>query len=135
MPKHPGTLTKAQKEFCERLLVNGYNYTEAYSYTHPNANYSTCSKAAYKYGKKEEIQEYIAQLQEEALKRAAVSPARVAKRLAEIAFADKEDETYTITHQLKAMELLQKQLGLDKKVIDAKVDAAVMIVDDVPEED
>lgn len=135
MPKHAGTLTKAQKEFCERLLVNGYNYTEAYSFTHPNCSYANAAKSAYRYGKMPEIQEYISQLQEEALKRAAIGPARVAKKLGEIAFADKDDEHYPVSAQLKAIELLQKQMGLDKKVIDAKVDAAVMIVDDVPEED
>lgn len=133
--KVEGSLTKAQQTFCQRLVENGYQYREAYSYAYPNANKETAHRNSYRLGKKPEIQAYIAQLQEEALKMAAISPARMARKLGEIAFADKDDEIYTTKDKLKAMELLQKQMGLDKKIINAKVEAAVQIIDDVPEED
>ena len=42
-------------------------------------------------------------------------------------FAAKDDEYYTPNIQLKALDLLQKQLGVQKQQIKAEVDNAVTI--------
>ena len=58
------------------------------------------------------VKEYIATLQKEAFAAAAISAERVALKLADIAFAEKKDDVYVVTAQLKALDLLQKQMGL-----------------------
>jgi hypothetical protein len=51
----------------------------------------------------------------------------VALKLAEIAFADKEDEAYGPTSQLKALDLLQKQLGVQHQKIEADISTDIVI--------
>ena len=77
--------------------------------------------------KKPGIKEYIAELQKEAFAAACISAERVALRLAEIAFADKDDEHYSATAQLKALDLLQKQLGLQHQKIEADLHTDINI--------
>jgi hypothetical protein len=48
--------------------------------------------------------------------------------LAEMAVAEKGDEDYSASIKLKALDLLQKQLGLQQQKIDAKVDKTVIKV-------
>ena len=51
----------------------------------------------------------------------------MALRLSDIAFADKEDEYYTISAQIKALDLLQKQLGLQHQKIEADITTDINI--------
>jgi len=48
-------------------------------------------------------------------------------KLAEIAFAPGNDENYGATSQLKALDLLQKQLGIQHQKIEADVSTDVVI--------
>jgi len=48
-------------------------------------------------------------------------------KLAEIAFAPGNDENYGPTSQLKALDLLQKQLGIQHQKIEADVSTDVVI--------
>ena len=68
--------------------------------------------------KNQKIREYITQLQKEAFEAQCINAERVATKLAEIAFADKSDQYYTAPNQLKALDLLQKQLGLQNQKIE-----------------
>lgn len=113
-------LTKKEREFCEEYVANGCNASRAYEHA-----YGCCIEDARKrYCKtfrKPEIKAYIAQLQREAFEAACISAERVALKLEEIAFSKRGDEYYNATSQLKALDLLQKQLGLQKQHIEAEV--------------
>ena len=119
-------LTKKEREFCEEYVRNGGNasraYYHAYDTTPENARKLYC-----KVFKKPEVKQYITALQKEAFEAACINAERVALKLADIAFADKEDEVYCATHQLKALDLLQKQLGLQHQKIEADVSTEINI--------
>lgn len=126
MPRKNGTLTKKEKIFCEEYVANGGNATRAYL-TAYDCEYSTANSQGYRFLKKDGIREYITALQKEAFDAACISAERVALRLAEIAFADKDDEYYSISAQLKGLELLQKQLGLQQQKIEADLHNDIII--------
>ena len=125
-------LTKNEKAFCEEYIANGCNASRAYEKV-----YGCCIEDARKrYCKtfrKDEVKEYINALQQEAFKEALINAERVALKLAEIGFADKHDEIYTPAAQLKALDLLQKQLGLQHQKIDADVNTNTKIVINIEE--
>lgn len=119
-------MTKKEKMFCEEYVANGGNasraYFAAYDTTIENARKLYC-----KVMKKPEVKEYIAALQKEAFEAACITAERVALKLADIAFAAKDDENYNATAQLKALDLLQKQLGLQHQHIEADVNTDITI--------
>jgi len=119
-------LTKKEKAFCEEYIDNGCNSSRAYAKV-----YGCCIEDARKrYCKtfrKPEVKEYIAALQREAFEAASINAERVALKLSDIAFADKEDEIYGVTAQLKALDLLQKQLGLQHQKLEAEVNTDINI--------
>lgn len=127
-------LTKKEKAFCEEYVANGCNasmaYYAVYDTTKENARKLYC-----KTFRKPEVKEYIAILQKEALERACITAERVALKLGEIAFADKNDEVYGASSQLKALDLLQKQLGLQKQQIEADIKTDIVINIGEDEED
>ena len=65
------------------------------------------------------------------------SAENVARKLIEMGFAEKGDTVYTPQVQLKVLDLLQKQLGVQqsKSTIDANVREQVVIVNDLPEDE
>lgn len=123
-------LTKKEKEFCEEYVRNGCNasraYYHAYDTTPENARKLYC-----KVFRKPEVKAYIKALQEEAFEMACIDATRVAMKLGEIAFSEKGDEYYNATAQLKALDLLQKQLGLQQQKLQAEItnDIVINIVD------
>lgn len=119
------TLTKKEKDFCDGYIKWGSAtkaYLEAYG-----CEYDTANAQGYKMLKKPHIREYITTLQKEAFAEAFITAERVALKLSDIAFADKEDEIYNINAQLKALDLLQKQLGLQKQQLEADVRSEINI--------
>lgn len=116
-------LNANQKKFCERLLENGYNKTEAYMFVY-GVDYENANKRCQRVMKSPKIQEYVRQLQEEALVQAAITPSRIATELGDIAF-NKENPN---VERMKAIELLQKQFGLNRTVVDATVKTTVIDV-------
>lgn len=119
-------LTKKEKAFCEEYVNNGCNASRAYETVY-GCSIEDARKRYCKTFRKPEIKEYIAALQKEAFEFACINAERVALRLADIAFAEKEDEFYTVASQLKALDLLQKQLGLQKQKIEADVNTDIVI--------
>jgi phage terminase small subunit len=119
-------LTKKEKAFCEEYISNGCNASQAYHKVY-ECSIEDARKRYCKTFRKPEIKEYIAELQKEAFEAAAINAERVALKLADIAFADKEDEIYTVAHQIKCLDLLQKQLGLQKQQIQADVKTNIVI--------
>lgn len=120
------SLTKKEKAFCEEYVNNGCNASRAYETVY-GCSIEDARRRYCKTFRKPEIKDYIAALQKEAFEFACINAERVALRLADIAFAEKEDEFYTVTSQLKALDLLQKQLGLQKQKIEADVEQTINI--------
>lgn len=118
-------LTAKEKAFCEEYVALG-SATKAYFNAY-NCEYSTASSAGCKMLRKPHIHEYITALQKEAFEAACINAERVALKLADIAFADKEDEVYGANSQLKALDLLQKQLNLQKQHIEADINTEINI--------
>jgi hypothetical protein len=104
-------LTKKERAFCEEYIENGYNASQAYHKVY-ECSIEDARKRYCKTFRKPEIKEYIASLQKEAFAAAAINAERIALKLSDIAFADKDDEVYVVSAQLKALDLLQKQLNL-----------------------
>lgn len=124
--KTKGTLTKKEKAFCEEYIQNGYNATQAYLAAY-GGTYDTANSTGHRKLKKPEIKAYIEQLQKEAFEAACITAERVALKLSEIAFAAKGDDYYNATAQLKALDLIQKQLGIQTQNIKANVDTDIVI--------
>lgn len=120
-------LTRKEKAFCEEYIVNGGNASRAYSKAYGCA-IEDARKNYCKTFRKAEVKEYITALQKEAFAAACITAERVALRLSEIAFADKEDEYYTVSAQLKALDLLQKQLGVQHQKIEADITTDINII-------
>lgn len=123
-------LTKKNKQFCEEYIKD-YNATQAYLRTYECA-YNTAGSKSGALMRKPEIQEYIKELQKIEFAAAAISAERVGLHLASIAFD--EDELYASASQMKALDLLQKQLGLQKQNIDANVNQELTIEVNIDED-
>ena len=127
MARKDGTLTKKEKAFCEEFVANGGNasraYFAAYDTTIENARKQYC-----KVFRKPEVKAYIKELQQVEFEGACITAERVGLKLSEIAFAAKDDEFYNATAQLKALDLLQKQLGLQTQRLEADVKTDINIV-------
>ena len=111
-------LNEKQRKFCELYVSNGYKQTEAYQEAYGLDSKDSAKVNASRILKNEKVREYITQLQKEAFEAQCINAERVATKLAEIAFADKSDQYYTAPNQLKALDLLQKQLGLQNQKIE-----------------
>lgn len=126
MARKDGTLTLKEKAFCEEYVANGGNasraYFAAYDTTKENARKEYC-----KVFRRPAVKAYIQALQKEAFDAACINAERIALRLSDIAFADKDDEYYTVSAQLKALDLLQKQLGLQRQKLEAEVKQDIVI--------
>ena len=120
-------LTAKEKAFCEEYVANGGNASRAYFHAYDTSSMENARKAYCKVFRKPEVKAYIAELQKEAFEAACINAERVALKLGEIAFADKEDEVYVVSAQLKALDLLQKQLGLQHQKIEANVSTDIVI--------
>lgn len=117
-------LTLKEKAFCEEYVVNGCNASRAYQFAY-QCSIEDARKRYCKTFRKPEIKQYIRELQKEAFEVACINAESVALRLRDIAFAGRGDDYYNATAQLKALDLLQKQLGLQKQRIDAAVNADI----------
>lgn len=111
-------LNEKQRKFCELYVSNGYKQGEAYLEAYGLTDMDSARAGACRILKNQKIREYITQLQKEAFEAQCINAERVATKLAEIAFADKSDQYYTAPNQLKALDLLQKQLGLQNQKIE-----------------
>jgi len=127
-PKGPDGLTDNQRKFCEEY-VKDYNGKQAWLRVNPDCQPSTATTTAMRVLKKPEAIAYIQSIQKWLFESKCVNYERIAMELAEIAFNSKNEG-----NRIKALGLLQKQLGLDKTVISADinqtVDIKVGIVDD-----
>lgn len=109
-----------------------YNQTAAYNAIFPSngRNYRTLSTAASKFFNNPRVKKYKEERMQELYDEANINAQSIALRLAGIAFDEDKDN---LSSALKAIDLLQKQLGLQSKNVnlDAEVNAAVQIVEDI----
>lgn len=119
-------LTKKEKRFCELYVLENMNATQAYLNAY-DCEYKTANSEGSKMLRKPHIKEYIEALQKEVWAAACITAERVGLKLAEIAFSAKDDAYYTPTQQVKALDLLQKQLGLQHQKIEADVNTEINI--------
>jgi len=119
-------LTRKEKAFCELYALENYSAVRAYEKAY-GCEYSTAAAQSCRTMRRPQVKEYIEQLQREAWEAACITAEKVGMKLAEMAFAAKDDENYTPSIQLKAMDLLQKQMGLQHQKIEAEVNTDINI--------
>ena len=109
-------------DFCEEYLANGYNAKAAYRaiYKSKEARY------AYVLLKRPEVKEYLDTRIKELYEEKQVRAETIATELANVAFTKDLNENITCTNKLKALELLQKQLGLQTQKMEADIKQAVV---------
>ena len=109
-----------------------YNQTAAYNAIFPSQGRSahTLQTAASKFFHNPRVMKYKEERLNELYEEANINAQTIALRLGSIAF---DEDKENLSSSLKAIDLLQKQLGLQSKSvnIDADVNAAVQIVEDV----
>lgn len=123
-------LNEKQMKFCREYISCNYNATAAYLKVYDEEgkmSREVAASGACKLMSRQYIKDYIAELQKEAFEAAAISAERVALKLAEIAFSEKSDEDYAASAKLKALDLLQKQLGLQTQKVEADVSQDIVI--------
>lgn len=120
-PKNEWGLTAQQTRMVEEYVSNGYKPSAAYLVAY-NCTTETAHKNAYKILQKPEAQKYMQFLQKDRIAAQGITAERILEELSSIAFAEKGDEHYNATVKLKAIDLLQKQMGLQKQQIKAEVE-------------
>ena len=120
-PKNEWGLTAQQARFVEEYVSNGYKSTAAYAVAY-NTTVGNAGGNASKILTKPEAQRYMQHLQKDRIAAQGITAERILEELSSIAFAEKGDEHYNATAKLKAMDLLQKQMGLQKQQIKAEVE-------------
>lgn len=110
-------LTEKQRAFVEEYLKNGYDIAQAYksAYNTDKATnaYRTFNSDIVQAEIRRRLSEYWALLD--------ITPEHVLAEIAEVAFAKKGDDFYNANCKLKALELLQKQMGLQSQKIEAEL--------------
>ena len=91
----------------------------------PNASPKTANAQQWKLMKRQEIKDYIRELQHDRFEALGMNADRIAQELTKIATAD--DANYN--EKMKAFELLQKQMGLQTQKVEAQVKTTVLEVD------
>ena len=114
-------LTDKHMRLIEEYICNGYNGVAAYASVYQCPPSNVGGNAA-KILKKPEAQQYMQYLQKERIAAMGITADRVLEELATMAFAQKGDEHYNASAKLKALDLLQKQMGLQKQQIKAEVE-------------
>lgn len=111
-------LTNKNKLFIQEYIKNNYtNATEAYMKVY-EGNQETARVQACRVLKKPEAIEYLQEVQRQAYQEAGITAERIACQLADLAFKNEGDELYGSSSQMKALDLLQKQLSLQTQKVD-----------------
>lgn len=121
-----GELTRKEKNFCEEYVRNGGNASQAYFFAY-DTTIENARKMYCKVYRKPEVKAYIRELQQVEFEAACITAERIGLKLSEIAFAAKGDEDYPATAQLKALDLLQKQMGLQTQKVEADLHTDITI--------
>lgn len=122
-----GKLTDKERMLVDTYLTNGFSKANAYLTVYGCAE-STAKAQSYYTFNRPEVKQYLEKRRKEIYDNACIDADVVMSKLVEIAFAPKEDKYYTTKDKLKALDLLQKQLGLQKQKLEADVNTDINIV-------
>lgn len=111
------TLTAKQKRFCEEYVANGYKLVDAYMKAFDCSQETACANQ-WKLMKKDAIKDYIREIQHDRFEALGINADKIANELNRIAFEDPES---TKAEKMKAIDLLQKQMGLQTQKVEAEV--------------
>ena len=132
-------LTEKQRMFVDYYLSHfPYDTVAAYIYAYGDKGSNDKNrKNASQIFHMPACEEYRKQRQKEILKEMNYNAQAIAAKLMSVAMAEKDDQYYTPVRQIRALDLLQKQLGIQqtKTKIDAEVNAVVQFVEDVPDDE
>lgn len=122
-------LTDKQQKFCWEYCQNGGNAIAAYMIAYPNASRETAVAAAYRFRHNPEMVALIKEITDDMYAARMLTAEKIAEELALVAFQRREldGENYNETAKLKALDLLQKQMGLQTQKVDAKVNSSIVI--------
>lgn len=120
-------LNEKQQLFVVEYIATNFNAIQAYRNAYPKCADSTARTNAYQLLKKPHIKEAIAEAVSDALAARWVTADRVLMEISEVAFAQKGDEIYNTQSKLKALEMLQKQMGLLEKKIEVKQETTIEV--------
>ena len=110
-------LTNKQIAFCEEYVANGYKAIEAYAVAYPNSSENSLRSNPYQLLQNPKVKVYIRELQSQRFEALNISADRIACELAGMAFSEFDDNN-TAASKLKALDLLQKQLGLQNQKVE-----------------
>ena len=127
--KGPDGLTDLQRKFCLEYVID-FNATQAYIRASGTENYKNANTNCWKLLQKPEVKAEIKRLQEMYYDAQMVNFERIGSELAKIAFGSDSEQ-----NRIKALALLQKQLGLDKTVISADINQTVDIKVGIADDD
>ena len=122
-------LTDKQLAFIDEYMANNYNATAAYGKVFPDN--TDPHKHAYRYTSNPEVREEIDKRMKEKCAALNITAERILEELEKVGFGGQADST---SSKLKAIDLLQKQLGLQTQKINANVATTVVVIN-VDEED
>lgn len=117
-------LSPQHKLFAKEYVGCGFNAAKAYREVYGD---EVDASAGARLARDPLIQEEVRKEMHERCEALQINEDRILTRLAEMAFADKDDEVYGPSVQLKALDMLQKQLGLQTKNIKAELDNKIVI--------
>lgn len=124
-------LTPKEKLFVESYLSNNFNATKAYYSSYKvKKDGDWVRRSAYEVKNREHVAQEIQRRLEEMVGSKEEISNRMLKRLMEMAFADKSDEDWGANTSIRAIELLQKQLGLNMTNINETAEIEVNIIGD-----
>lgn len=126
-------LTAKQRAFCEEY-VKTYNQRHSYQ-TAYECSYEIAVKDAWRLMKKPQVREYITELEKEAFEINRINAEHIANELSTIAFAEKGDKDYNANAKLRALDLLQKQLGLQQQKVEQIQETTIKVTIDEDEEE
>lgn len=122
-------LTEKNKKFCRAYIANRYNGVKAYLEVCPDMDYDIACISASRLLKKPEVMDYIKELQQEAVAEYGDLAAMIARELVDdIQYRD-EEGNHSGGWQ-KSIDLLSKNLGLQKQDISVKQTTITVDIDE-----
>lgn len=123
------SLNEKQKQFAYEYSLS-YNATQAYMKVY-QCKYSTANDCGPRLSRDPRIIEEVKRLQKEHFNAQVVTYERIAQELSTIAFG----YNHTDRDKLTALNLLQRQMGLDKQTVSADVNQKIEIKIGVEEDE
>lgn len=117
-------LTEKENVFVSEYIRNGFVASAAYRVAYPNASESTIASTACLVTQRPHVRAEINKRMKDELGDLDELADKALHKLSIIAFAQKGDEDYNASNQLKALELIQKQLGLQTQNMKTDINSA-----------